>query len=114
MDCEQLTPNARRIFEQIKAYYQPDPWKNPQWTEDCTVYDNGWHDLRKKADREKLVKWYEGLIGSTVVSSARNAKDKHQRLTRSMFNLKMCRKWIELATLLYELDFQIETLDMME
>lgn len=114
MDCQELTPNARRIFGQITAYYPPDPWKNPRWTDNGRVNNNGWHDLRNKNDREKLVKWYEHLIGSTVVSSARNAKDKHQELTHSVLNLQMSRRWIELAILLHELDFQIETLDQVE
>ena len=114
MDCVELTPNARKIFGEITAYYQPDPWKNPRCTDNGRVSDNGWHDLRNKADRDKLIRFYEHLIGSTVVSSARNARDKHLELTDSVLNLQMSKRWIELAILLHELDFQIETLDQVE
>ena len=114
MDCVELTPNARKIFDEIKAYYPPDSWKNPRCTDNGRVSDNGWHDLRNKADRDKLIRFYQHLIGSTVVLSACSARDKHQKLTNSLLNLKMSRRWIELAILLHELDFQIETLDQVE
>lgn len=115
MDCEKLSPNALKIFERIKKFYPPDPWDNPQWTEEGRVNDNGWRDLRKKADRDKLMKKYEHVIGFVIVASARSLIDKKEKLTRrSVFNLKASRGWIELACLLYDLDFQIETLDLVE
>ena len=114
MDCTELSPNARKIFDEIKTHYLPDPWGNPQWKEEGVVYDNGWHDLRKNSNRTQLVKWYEHLIGHVIVSSASAAKNKKEEITGSVFNFKTLRRWIELAVLLYELDLQIETTDLVE
>ena len=112
MDCEKLSPNALKIFEKIKTYYPPDPWKNLQWKEEGLVYDNGWHDLRKGDDRGKLIGRWEHTIGSTIVMFA--SQNKNKKLTRSVFHFKMSKRWIEIAVLLKELDFQIETLDLVE
>ena len=114
MDCEKISPHALDIFEEIKAYYPSDPWSRPQWTEEGKVFDNGWHDLRKKEDREKLITWYEHLIGSTIVVFAGRDKYDGKELSPSVFHFEMYKKWIELAVLLKELDFQIETLDLAE
>lgn len=114
MDCDQLSPNARKIFENIKAYYPPDPWGDPRWEEAGRVYGNGWKDLRKKEDRDTLVNWYKFLIGSIIITSAIENKIRRKKLDRSVFHFKMSKNWIELAVLLEELDFQIETLDLVE
>lgn len=114
MDCEKLSPNAIKIFEQIKTFFSPDPWKNPQWSEDGEVYDNGWHDLRKAEDRDKLIKKYEHIIGHVIVLSARNKMERGEVFTKSVFNFRASKRWIEIAGLLYDLDFQIETLDLIE
>ena len=111
MDCEKLSADALNIFEQIKVYYPPNPWNKPRWTKNGKVNDNVWRDLRKKEDRAKLIAWYENLIGRAIVSRAGTLRNRREKLTRSVFNFKLCKKWIELATLLHELDFQIETLD---
>lgn len=114
MDCEKLSPNALKIFEKITAYYPPYPWKRPRWTPNGMVHDNGWHDLRKKEDRDKLIRRWEHTIGATVVMFANQRNNRKKKLTRSVFNFKMSRRWIELAVLLKELDFQIETMDLVE
>lgn len=113
MDCEKLSPNALKIFEKIKKYYPPNPW-NKQWTEEGMVYDNGWHDLRKGGDRGKLIRRWEHTIGSTIVMFASQCSNRNDKLTRAVFSFKLSKKWIELAVLLKELDFQIETLDLVE
>lgn len=114
MDCEKLSPNALKIFEQIKTHYPPDPWGKLQWTPEGTVYDNGWHDLRKSEDRNKLIKKYEHLIGHLIVLSARNKMERKEVLNKSVFNLRASKRWIKIAELLYDLNFQIETLDLVE
>ena len=114
MDCEKLSPKALKIFKQIKTYFPLDPWSKPQWVKEGGLYNNGRYDLRKKNDRQRLIKWHEGLIGSTIVLFARSARDSGNKLTRSVFHFKGCKKWIELTILLYELDFQIETLDFID
>ncbi len=113
-DCKKLSPNALKIFEQIKACHHPSDlwWGNLQWTEDGKVYADMWYDLRKKKDREKLTKWYEWLIGKTIVMFASSGKKK--KLTPSAFSLRVLKRWIEVAVLLHRLDFQIETMDLVE
>lgn len=114
MDCEKLSPNALKIFEKIKVCYPPDPWKAPQWTEYGTVYDNGWHDLRKSEDRNKLMERYTSAIGRIILMTARISRDQSKELRGCDINLKMCERWIDLVILLEELDFQIETMDLVE
>ena len=112
MDCEALSPNARKIFDKIKEHYPPDPWNNPQWTEDGTVYANGWCDLRRGEVRSRLIERYERLIGHATVAWAKVVKAENKEIRESVFDFKLSQKWIELAVLLHELDFQIETLDL--
>ena len=114
MDCKELSPNALNIFKQIKKYYPPDPWNEPRWTEEGKVFDNGWYDLRTGGDRGKLIGHYEYQIGATVVIFAEGVKKRNEELTESVLNLSLSKKWIELTILLKELDFQIETLDLVE
>lgn len=114
MDCKKLSPNALEIFEKIKAYYPLDPWNKLQWYQEGKVYDNGWHDLRKAEDRDKLIKKYEHIIGHVIVLSARNKMERGEVFTKSVFNFRASKRWIEIAGLLYDLDFQIETLDLVE
>ena len=111
MDCEKLSPNALKIFEKIKKYYPNDPWDNLRWSQEGLVFFHGWHDLRKSENRHQLIKEYELQVGSMIVMFAKIARERNQDLTPSVFRFKMSRKWIELAVLLHELDFQIETLD---
>ncbi|MBI3274358.1 MAG: hypothetical protein HYZ69_04405 [Candidatus Colwellbacteria bacterium] len=114
MDCETLSPNARKIFEKITEYYPNDPWDNMQWSPDGLVCDHGWHDLRRSTDRNELIERYQHTIGCTVVTFAKGAREKDQEITPSVFNWELSKQWIELAVLLLELDFQIETLDLAE
>ncbi len=114
MNCDQLSPNALKIFEQIKVYYPLDPWKKQRLYAEGKIYDNGWYDLRKAEDRDKLIKKYEHIIGHVIVLSARNKMERGEVLTKSVFNFRASKRWIEIAGLLYDLDFQIETLDLVE
>lgn len=114
MDCEKLSLNALKIFEQVKTHYPPDPWNKQQWAKDGTVYDNGWHDLRKAEDRDRLIKKYEHIIGHVIVLSARSKMERGEVLNRSVFDFRASKRWIEVAGLLYDLDFQIETMDLVE
>lgn len=107
VDCETLSPNARKIFDKIKEHYL-----NPQWTEDGTVFDNGWQDLRKGEVRGRLIERCEHQIGAVIVMLAKGTKEKGEKITESVFDFRLSRRWIELAVLLYELDFQIETVDL--
>lgn len=112
MDCEKFSLEAQQIFQKIITHYSVNPWGTPQWTEDGSVFDNGWHDLKRKDHRDKLLKWYECLVGTTVVSFARRAEKEGRNFSDEFINLKMLQVWIDLALLIEELDFQIETLDL--
>lgn len=113
-EVKDLTPNSLKIFEKIKAHYPPDPWKKPQWTPEGKVYDNGWRDLRVKEDRHFLINWYERLIGNTIVTFSEDKIRKGKSFDGSTINLEMHGKWIELVVWLRDLDFQIETMDLVE
>ncbi len=113
-DCNKLSQNAREIFEKITVYFPPDPWKKPQWKKTGVVYANGWVDLRTSEGRRKLIIFYTALIGNTITLSAKKEIEKGRKLTRSIFDVEACTSWIELVYHLEELDFQIETMDLVE
>ena len=116
MDCEQLTPNARKIFKKIKMFFPPDPWNRPQWIEDGKVYDNGWFDLKKSADRERLKKQKQSLLGYFIETQASGYREKNGSLkgfTRQCFSQPI-QTHVEILLLLNDLNFQIETMDLME
>lgn len=114
MDCEKLTPNAQKIFEQIKEHYTPDSWNIQQWTEDGHIYDNGWKDLKKQEVRYKLMNFYENVIGSSVITSAEAEQRRAGKYGKKVFNFKMSKRWIDIVILLRALDFQIETMDLVD
>ncbi len=115
-NCERLSDNARKIFDKIKPFYPPNPWKKPQWNEDGLVFDNGWLDLRKSSDRDCLQNQKESSIGFSVKIAALVYRDKHKSLEG--FSQEHYSKSIEnsvaLLLLLEDLDFQIETMDLVE
>lgn len=111
---EELSENSLKIFEKIKAYYPPDHWGRPQWKPEGIVFDNGWRDLRQKEVRDERLKWYENLIGGTVITFAEAEVRDTGKFTRAAFHFDMAKKWIELALLIRELDFQIMTMDIVE
>ena len=45
---------------------------------------------------------------------AKSQVQKTGKFTRNVFHFQMSKKWVGLAVLLYELDFQIETMDLVE
>ncbi len=115
-DCGQLSRNARKIFRKFKAYYPPDPWKNPQWIEEGKVYDNGWHDLRTSIHRDKLIERRLLSLGNwvrLVASMYRKKQGTLKGFTSEHFTKGMQRD-AEVLLLLEDLDFQIETLDIVE
>lgn len=117
MDCQELSPNARKIFDKIKTYYPPNPWGKPRWKEDGLVQDYSnttWYDLRKFEDRHKLIDDYTSDIGRSVILEYGSLRREGKEIRACDFNLKACERWIDLVVLLEELDFQIETMDLME
>lgn len=115
-DCEELSPNARKLFDQIKAYFPLDPWLKPQSTEDGKVFENIWYDLRKSSDRDLLAGKKRNLLGVLVELSAIEYKKQYGSLLGfANRHLNPLIAYIaELLLLLTDLDFQIETLDLVE
>lgn len=117
MDCKQLSPNACKIFEKMKEHYPPNSWGNPCWKEDGLVqnYSNTtWYDLKKSQDRQTLIDKYIYAIGRNVVLTASSFRKEKKELRACDINLKVCKRWIDLVMLLEDLDFQIETMDLVE
>lgn len=115
-DCETLSPNAKKIFEQLKPFFPPDPWQNPMWQENGIVINNDQFDLRKSADREKLINKNLKTLGTFVEITAGAYKKERKSLDGfeiAHFGL-MIKTLVELLFVLRELDFQIETMDTVE
>ena len=116
MDCEKFSPKAQEIFNKLKEHYPPDPWEQPNWKEEGLVYANGWLDLRKAADRKKLMEKQKSFIGYLAELAADAYRRKHGSLDG--FNCvaygQGARKTAEQLLLLNDLDFQVETMDLVE
>ena len=115
-DCDELSPNARKIFEKLKVFYPPDSWKNPQFTEDGKVLDNRWYDLRKSKDREALEESTRKFLGYVVEINALGHYQKNGSLTgfTEQKYSPVMTKSLEILMLLNDLHFQIETLDLID
>ncbi|HEX5430248.1 MAG TPA: hypothetical protein VFX17_04195 [Patescibacteria group bacterium] len=113
-DCEKLSLAAQAIFGQLKPFFPPDPWNKPQWIEEGVVIDNGQHDLRKSADRAKLIEKTEATLGSFVEVAARSYRRKNGSLEGFEIDHfgPMIKNKVELLFILEELNFQIETMDL--
>ena len=115
-DCEKLSPNAETIFKKLEQFFPPDPWDNPNWLPEGIVRDNGMFDLRKSVDRNKLEEKTRISIAGFVEVSAGVFLTKNKSLEGfevAHFGLAI-KKQIELIFILRELDFQIETMDLID
>jgi hypothetical protein len=120
-DCEQLSAKARKFFEQIIPHFGKnglDPWNKPVWEAEGVIHELGSprYDLRTSADRQKMIDWYQHMIGHSVYLTACSYRKVHGSLDnfdREHYS-RTIQKWSELLILLYDLDFQIETLDLVE
>ncbi len=117
-DCEKFSDNAQKIFEKLQPFFPLDPWQEPQWTAAGKVRPlaSTWYDLRKSSDRRRLEKETITKLGQFAQIQAHIHKEEcgslkgftHRCFPRSMQNIA------ELLLILEELDFQIETLDIVE
>ncbi|TSC83248.1 MAG: hypothetical protein G01um101419_78 [Parcubacteria group bacterium Gr01-1014_19] len=120
VDCEKFSPAAKKIFAKLKPFFPPSPWKTPHWKKEGVVIDNWTYDLRKHADRERLEKDKRNSIGYSVYMAASQYRDKNKSLNGfATGNIgggwaSMIQKNAELLLILNDLDFQIETMDLME
>ncbi|MBX4205394.1 MAG: hypothetical protein KW788_04410 [Candidatus Doudnabacteria bacterium] len=115
-DCEVLSTNARAIFEKLKVHFPPDPWHWPMWNEEGLVEDNGRFDLRTSADRQRLIDRKKMTLSSFVENSASvymRRKGSLDGFEIEHFGL-MIKNEVELLLILYDLDFQIETGDLVD
>ncbi len=115
-DCEQFSPNAQTIFRKLEPFFRPDPWNKPRWTKEGEIFDNGWFDLRKGADRERLATKNKVHIGHLVemeASMCRKDTGSLSDFTRRHFTqqIQICAA---ILLILSDLDFQIETMDIVE
>ncbi|MBI3633822.1 MAG: hypothetical protein HY226_06065 [Candidatus Vogelbacteria bacterium] len=110
-DCEELSPKSREIFEKIKKFFSPDPWKNPRWTEDGRICDSTtFYDLRKSDDRKSRIEWQQHMIGYVIGLNAKRYLRAHPSL-EGLGISPVAANFIELLHLYEELDYQIETGD---
>ena len=115
-DCEKLSPNAKKIFDELKPHFPPDPWNRPMWQEEGIVYSNGLLDLRKNQDRNRLIERTRSTLGSFVETRAgvyRNKNGSLEGFEIDHFGM-MIRKRVELLFILDDLDFQIEIGDLVD
>ncbi len=115
-DCNVMSPNARKIFEKLKPFYPPDPWQRPMWDEEGRVKDNGSFDLRKSSDRSRLIERSRSTLGSfveTVAGAYETRVGSFDGLEHHHFGL-MIKHEVERLKILNDLDFQIETGDLVD
>ncbi|MEK7654377.1 MAG: hypothetical protein AAB345_03850 [Patescibacteria group bacterium] len=115
-DCEKLSPAAKKIFDKLKPFYPPDPWRKPRWEKDGVVIDNGTYDLRRHADRKRLEDNRQSFLGYMLALAAsihRDGAGSMQGFTEKHFSEHM-QQVAEQLLLLRDLDFQIETVDLVD
>lgn len=115
-DCESLSLKAREIFEKMAKFFPPDPWGRPRFENEGRVYDNGWYDLRKSKDRRRLIEKTRSSIGYVVETKAALFIKKNGSLSgfyKQCFSMTVKLK-AEFLLLLGDLDFQIETGDIVD
>ena len=120
----ELSYSARKIFENLKPYFPSDPWNNPCWKPEGLVNSNGWHDLRKREDRERLIDQEKQSLGYQVFIEATLYRKNHGCVPRGELGwmtdfehhhiARSMQHGAELLLLLLDLDFQIQTLDLLE
>lgn len=125
VDTKKLSPDAQKIFKKLKPYFPPDPWENACWKEDGTIrHGSTWFDLRKSSDRKKLEDSLKSSIGYSIYIDASVYKDKNKcradgqagwltDFTYCHFS-KSIQNSAELLLILSDLDYQIETQDMID
>ena len=119
-DCEKLSAKAQEIFNKLEPFYPPILFKDGpsiRWKPEGLVHDNTWHDLRKSADRQKLIETRLRGLGNWVFLEARIYRDDHKGSLAGFEHAhftKVIAHAAEHYLILMELDFQIETMDIVE
>lgn len=113
-DCEELSPNARKIFNKIKIFFPSDPWNKPQHTDAGLIYAGSWYDLCKSVARQDRILWQQHMVGYLVGLQADSYRKKHGSLegfTKQNYS-RVTQHHVELLLLYQDLDYQIETGDL--
>ena len=116
MDCEKLSTKALGIFKKLQPFYPQDSWSNPQWKEEGIILDNGPYDLRKKVDRQRLEQRQKQMVGYVMVLCAKKIMEDESTLIGLTDHRipRSTQRHLEILLILEELDFQIETMDLVE
>lgn len=112
-----LSPKAQAIFDKLQPFFPPDSFGNVCWEREGVVIQNAKRlDLRDKDVRRSLENHYQQIVGSTVSLQAKAFRKKKGSLAEFAFERypTMIIDWLEILLILDELDFQIETLDLVE
>ncbi len=117
IDCERLSPKAQEIFAKLRPYLPDQPFGRKGWREEGIVCDEGDFDLRKAEDRKRFEEERKGYIAHHMLLLASEHEKAHGSL--DTFQLgdglgALVRQHLEVLLILTELDFQIETLDLVE
>lgn len=121
-DVQELSPDAKKIFGNLKPYFPSDPWGNSCWDPSGLVFNNIWYDLRNSEARNRLIDQEKQTIGYQVQIEASLYVKKNNCVSNGelgwMTNFtyhhfsRSVQHNAELLLLLLDLDFQIETLDI--
>ncbi len=113
----ELSAKSQAIFLKMKPWFPNDSWGNAKWHAEGIVNNGRRYDLRKSADRNALIEWELLMIGSAIENSASVYATKHKGEYVG-YELEqvgsMVAKRAELVRHLRDLDFQIETGDLVD
>jgi hypothetical protein len=113
-DCEELSPNARKIFDKIKLYFPLDDKGKSQYTEAGLIFTGSWSDLCKSTARNERIQWEKQMIGHVVEKHAIEYRRTHGSLAgfTTQHYSRVTQHHVELLLLYEDLNFQIETGDL--
>lgn len=114
-DCVALSQNAQKIFGELKQYFPKNAYDRDVWIETGIIDDNGLFDLRRAQGRADLERKIKERIGDMVLTRVqRYIKEKPDHgFDIEHFGAMICRE-AQILEILVRLDFQIETLDIVE
>ena|SRR3989344_3734812 len=110
----EIKSEGEKIFNSLRPYFPPDPWGKARWKKDGRVYDNGEFDLLKSEDRDKIQYLKRLLIGHELEMMYRRYREKNYLPLESISNMPLTpllKDTLEIAHILAELDYEIETGD---
>ncbi len=117
-DCVKLSKKSQDIFGKIAAFYPPGPFGHINVRQSGKIRDNSrWYDLKKSKHRKKRIEWVKGMIGYMVGLHADSYRKEHGGSLVGFGkkgNGRLVTRYAEELMLLEDLDFQIETGDLVD